>query len=90
MNRKSNLLIPLLLSGTAIAQPPGMFTPTGSMTTPRAGHTATLLLDGRVLVVGGDQTGSAELYLPTTLIPSPVLSSLAGGMQGAIWHNTTG
>jgi len=34
--------------------------------------------------------GTAELYLPTTLIPAPVLYSLPGGTQGAIWHNTTG
>jgi hypothetical protein len=41
------------------------------MTTERVGLTATLLLDGRVLVVGANVTGSgndilngAELYLP--------------------------
>src|SRR5450759_4491606 len=48
------------------------FSDTGSMTIARAGHTATLLLDGRVLMAGGidmtattaDELGSAELYQP--------------------------
>jgi len=55
---------------------PGVFQPTGSMVTPRAGHTATLLPNGKVLIVGGGtfQLGlspaaaatSAELYDPAT------------------------
>lgn len=46
----------------------GTWTPTGSMATPRAGHTATLLADGRVLVTSGDGLfwDSAELYDPTS------------------------
>jgi hypothetical protein len=48
----------------------GTFTPTGSMTGARSGHTATLLLNGTVLIAGGyipvgdGIAASAELYDP--------------------------
>ena len=76
----ASLLLSLLLiaGGNApmmLAQTPGAFSATGSMTTARSSHTATLLLDGRVLMTGGMLTASvgggstlasAELYDPSS------------------------
>jgi WD40 repeat protein len=45
----------------------GAWSPTGSLNTPRSGHTATLLTNGQVLVAGGSSdVSSAELYDPAT------------------------
>lgn len=48
----------------------GQWTPTGSMSVARSGHTATVLPDGKVLVSGGNnatgELASSELYDPTT------------------------
>jgi autotransporter-associated beta strand protein len=44
----------------------GTWSATDSLSTARAGHTATLLPNGKVLVAGGDAVGSAELYDPGT------------------------
>jgi len=75
----------------------GTFSRTGDMATARFGLTATLLLDGTVLIAGGvglaaQGLASAELYEPPAPIPAPVLFSLSGdgGGQGAIWHSATG
>jgi len=47
----------------------GAFSPAGSLAEPRVGRTATLLADGRVLVIGGgggdgDGLASAEVWDP--------------------------
>jgi N-acetylneuraminic acid mutarotase len=76
----------LICGGTATGQVGGVlssaelydpaartFTPTGSMTVPRAGQTITMLRDGRVLLTGGvqnagfrSQLSSAEIYDPAS------------------------
>jgi WD40 repeat protein len=70
-------VIMFVLAGclAAAAQGVGVFTYTGDMGTARAGHTATLLPNGKVLVAGGAEfvgyvgpfaSGNAELYDPAT------------------------
>ena len=61
------------------------FTVVGSMSTPRARHTATLLPSGKVLVVGGTESYAAtsalntcEIYDPTTKLWTSAASLLAG------------
>ena len=68
---KTRLALLLCVVGVSgYAQSPGTFTATGSMTTPRVSHAATLLLDGRVLIAGGEydvsSLSSAEIYDPAT------------------------
>jgi hypothetical protein len=62
---------PYLASAELYDPKTGSFSPTGSMTSTREDHTATLLDDGRVLIAGGNDVGahavaSAELYDPKT------------------------
>jgi hypothetical protein len=63
---------PFLLANAELYDPTtGTFSSTGSMTAGRAGHTATLLANGKVLIAGGvGDSGSpqvsAELYDPVT------------------------
>jgi N-acetylneuraminic acid mutarotase len=65
----------------------GEFSPTGSMSGPRAIHAATLLASGKVLITGGEIQGgslaSAELYDPHT-----GSFSSTGSMLHARWGQT--
>ncbi len=65
----------LEVTGTPTPGPAGTFSLTGNMSTPRRGHTATRLLDGRVLIAGGD-LASTELYDPTTCSFNPTGSMI--------------
>jgi hypothetical protein len=82
--------MPIVGGGTAITGSAELYDPaagtwslTGSLTTARSGHTATLLANGKILVSGGHASGaggataSAELYDPVagTWSPTGDLSS---------------
>jgi hypothetical protein len=83
----------LLVTASAELYDPatGTFSPTGDMTTARMSHTATLLLDGTVLIAGGG-TASAEIYHPARSVPAPALFSIGDDAegQGAVWDAITG
>jgi hypothetical protein len=70
-NALTGITGPFLASAELYKPRTGTFSPTGSMTTPREVHTATLLADGRVLITGGADyqsraVASAEVYDPKT------------------------
>jgi hypothetical protein len=72
----------------------GSFTVIGDMNARRAGHTATLLLDGTVLLTGGYGYGgigvylgnfsSAELYIPPVPVPAPIVTELQFDRTAAV------
>lgn len=61
------------------------FSKTGSMTTPHRGHTATMLADGRVLVVGNGGESSPSGALADLYDPATGTFSKTGSMKTGRW-----
>ncbi len=77
-------LVVILVHAGCSAAVPSLEIAQTHMNVARLGHTATLLQDGRVLVAGGDENGTAELYEPrtgkftlTASIPSRPIGAMA-------------
>jgi Kelch motif len=65
---------------SAVTSPAGVWIATGSMGTPRYGHTAVRLLDGRVLVAGGSSSPEADLTSAELYDPGSGTWSATGNM----------
>jgi hypothetical protein len=90
---KTCLVLLVMLGTSGNAQTLGTFAATSSMTTPRDQHTATLLTNGKVLIVGGENSSSyalasAELYDPAIAsipfgVPTTGVFSATGALSSA-------
>jgi hypothetical protein len=86
---------PLFLASAELYDPAaGSWSSTGSLGTGRSGHTATPLLNGKILVVGGQGTNSsfltsAELYDPATgkWTPTGSLGTAQSGHTATLFPN---
>jgi Bacterial Ig-like domain (group 3)/Galactose oxidase, central domain len=72
----SNGLLTSTESYNPYSIPAPSFSAAPSLQRARGGHTATVLSDGKILIVGGESTGSAEIYDPASETFSLVAGSL--------------
>src|SRR3989442_8189931 len=82
-------IVTLAMATPLWAQEPGTWAPMANLNQARAGHTATLLINGTVLIAGGkDATGqplaSAELYDPAT----GHYTQLPASLPAPVWGHT--
>ena len=86
------LLVLLGSSGYELvrAQSTGSFTATGNLTTPRVGHSATLLMNGKVLIAGGATFNPFNVTLASAELYDPSNGTFAstGNMTTARWLHT--
>jgi hypothetical protein len=75
-------LVALAVGATALAQSTATFTATGSMAVARTSHTATLLANGKVLILGGTSaSGPGALATAEVYDPSAGRFSATGSMS---------
>ncbi len=79
----------LLVAAPAAHAAGDSWSPAGTMATPQNGATATLLANGKVLVVGGTSSGAAELYDPGTnsWMPAGTLATPRRGHTATLLGN---
>jgi hypothetical protein len=78
---------PTLTSSEIYDPATGEYGATGSLHVARTRHTATRLLDGRVLIAGGS-SGSSDPTMAEVYEPNTGLFELAGSMSAARWGHT--
>ena len=73
---RSIVLVMMLCAVPLSARPPGTWSPKGNLSQARTSHTATLLANGKVLIVGGKDINGQ--VMPTAELYDPAKNTMAG------------